>query len=183
MIEIRNITYREYLTVDDRSEYDFAIKYSYEFNKPVDTFQFGDFVELKFGLIKDIQFDVSIGLTWDNIFSYIKSVKGLDVKEIAGNSLVSICQFKSYILEEIKRINEIETISLGHTVTADEEAAGIKELAVLGAYTQFRALAKEDITKIEYVKNMKYEDCFLELVAQKLLYEYQERFMRLKSKI
>lgn len=181
MIELRNINFKEYFELEDHSEYDFAIKYSYDFLKAVDIFNVGDLMKQSFGLIKDLQTDLS-GLTWEQYFDYVVKMTKKDIKEIVEYKLIELCQFKCYIVEEIQRITEIESKVLGHTTTAEEKNAGIEELNELGYYLQLRSLACEDITKIDKVKELQYELCFTELVAQKRIFEYQERLYKLKSK-
>ena len=46
MIELNDITLKEYFELEDKSEFDFAIKYGYTFNKGVDVFEIGDITQL-----------------------------------------------------------------------------------------------------------------------------------------
>jgi len=184
-IEIENITLLEYHEIPEdselRREYDFAIKYGKTYNSPRDVFEVGDFTEQTFGFIKDIQQDYQGVLKWDTILEYIKKLTGKDFKEIAKYKLLAICRFNAYIISEINRINEIESNLLGHIATADEERAGIKNFSKFGAYPQLRKLAKEDLTKIEEVKNLPYSLCLLELHFSKIENEYKENLIKIQS--
>jgi len=179
---IDNLTFNEYFVLEDKSEQNFAIKYSKELNDPVDIFEIGDFTELTFKTVKDMQYNISNGLTWENVFELVESVKGISYKVLGLKTIFDLARFKSYIDIEIQRINTIENIALSHTATTDEEIAGIDDLSDLGSYLQFRELANEDITKIKEIEQMKYSDCLLELVARKRIYDYRKSYNDRKSR-
>lgn len=181
-MKLKNITYNEYFELEDKKEYDFAIKYAKELNEPKDIFGIGDFTELTFKTVKDMQYYIENGLEWNHIFELIETTKGKTYKEIGVIYIKDLCMFKSYVVEEIYRINKIESIALAHQSTSEEENAGIDDLAELGSYLQFRSLANEDVLKIEAVGQLKYSACLLELVARKKIDEYQKAFIRNKSK-
>jgi len=181
-MKIENLTFNEYFVLEDKSEQNFAIKYAKELNDPVDIFEIGDFTELTFKTVKDMQYSITNGLTWDDIFELIESVKGISQKELGRRTIFDLARFKCYVDAEIQRINKVENMSLSHTPTNDEEIAGIDDLSDLGTYLQFRDLANEDITKIKEIEKIKYSDCLLELIARKRIYEYRKAYNNRKNK-
>lgn len=182
-MKLKNLTFNEYFELEDKSEFDFAIKYDKKhFNIPIDIFEIGDFTELSFKIIKDMQYYIETGLQWIHVFELIETTKGINQKDLGKILLVDLCKFKSYLIEEIYRINKIESISLAHTTTADEENAGLDDFRDLGSYLQFKSLANDDITKIEAIGKMKYTKCLLELVARKQIKDYQTAYMKIKSR-
>lgn len=183
MIELDNITLREYFELEDKTEYDFGIKYGFIFTQGKDFFNVGDFTNLTFKQVKDMQDYCQQGITWMQILDFVSEVKKIDVKEIARNKLVDICNFKSYIVSEIERINEIESIALGHTSSDDELEAGVKELSELGVFWQYDELTGGDITKKESVEKLPYSLCFLKLVANKRKSEFENKLFKIKNKI
>jgi hypothetical protein len=183
MIELDDISLKEYLELEEKENYDFAIKYSKSiFNKPLDLFKIGDMTELNFGIIKDLQYDIENGLTWIKFLEYLEQITGIDIKKIVNYKLTAICRVKSYIFKEMERINEIENELLSYMPDSDEQNAGINEFNKFGTYGQFRKLANEDVTKLEEVKKIKYSIALMELYYQRVESDYQIRLMKIKSK-
>jgi hypothetical protein len=183
MIELEDITLKEYFELEEKENYDFAIKYSKSvFNKPLDIFKIGDMTELSFGLIKDLQYDIEQGLSWMKFLDYLEEITGIDVKKIVNYKLTAICRVRSYILKEIERINEIENELLAYYPDSDEKNAGIDEFNKFGNYGQLRKLANEDVTKLDEVKKIKYSIGLMELYYQRVESDYQLRLMKIKSK-
>lgn len=184
MIEINNITYIEYFELEESEKqiYNQCIKYAYSFNLPVDHFEIGDFMQISFGIIKDIQFDLSEGLIFNKVIEYLSLLSGKKQNMIAKEKLLTVCQARKYLINEIDRITEIENIALSHIATSEELEAGINELSSLGSYLQFRSLTGGDVTKLEHIRNLKYELCFTELVTQRKLSDYDEKLFDIRSK-
>jgi hypothetical protein len=137
--------------------------------------------EKPFGLIKDLQFDFSSGITWEQLITYIARITGKGQKEVVDFSLFDVCQAKRYIMEEIERISELEHNTLSYMPTDKEIRAGIEKLDPLGSYMQFRSIARALNMTIEQVKTMRYDEAFLELYAQKLLNEYEANYQKIIS--
>jgi len=173
---IENITLREYMVLDEKFEYDFILKYI----MPKDVYNIGDFAELEFGLIKDLQFDISEGLSWVKLIEYIAKILKKKERVIGSYKLIDIAECKSYIIAEIERIGLIESELLGYIPTQKEKEAGIEEFNKFGSYGQLRSLANNDITKIDSVKKIKYSLCLLELYYQKVNNDYQKRYNEIK---
>lgn len=182
MIELENLTLKDYFELEDKSEFDFAIKYGYTFNKGIDVFEIGDITYLTFKQVKDLQDSYYNGINWMDILELINQVKGTPIKQLAKNNLVDMCQFKSYLVLEIERVNEIESLTLGHEPDSDQKEAGIEELSVLGVFWQYDELTNGDITKMETVEDLKYTNCFLKLVANKRAAEFKDRLFEIKTK-
>jgi len=178
---IDNITYRQYLQLDNdkQAEYNFYIRYAIRFNQSIDVFKIGDLTEQKFGLVKDLQFDVEQGLSFSSTVEYIAKIKNKKQSIIANCYLDKLCQQRKYLISEIERISEIESIALSYTPTADEINAGIEQLNSLGSYLQFRSIAQALNITINDVKAMRYDEAFLELVAQKKINDYQDRLQKI----
>lgn len=172
-MKIPKLTFNEYFVLEDKTEQNFAIKYIKESK---DIFSIGDFTELSFKTVKNMQSSIADGLKWENIFDLLENEKGLKQKAIGLLPVMELAKFKLYIDEQIQIINTIESIALSHSTTNEEEIAGIEDLSDLGTYLQFRELANNDILKIEAIGKMKYSDCFLELVARKRLYDYKKAY-------
>lgn len=180
-MELENITFGQYLALPDpdREQYDFFMMYSTVLNNPTDTMAIGDMTERSFGLVKDMQYDLSQGMTWTAVTEYIIKLTSKSYADIAGMPLDQFCQGWKYIQGEIERITEIEAITLAYTPTDDEVRAGIDRLAPLGMYLQFRSIAKSLGYSIDQVKAMRYDEAFLELTTQKLLSEYETEIARI----
>lgn len=177
-MEFENISINDFLNLDGtrREEYNFYLRYSVVTNKPVDHFKVGDMTERTFGLIKDLQYDMSHGMTWVKVVEYMKIMTTKD----ASLDLATFMQQWTYIKKEIERITEIEDMLLAYTPDDDEVRAGIENLSELGSYLQFRQIAQSLNLTIDQVKEMRYDEGFLELVTQKRLSDYERELVRIK---
>lgn len=178
MIELNNITLADYYNLDNKDEYDFVLKYI----MPKDVYNAGDFTQLQFGLIKELQQSISDGVTWSELISYITRITKKKAIALGKHKLIGIARFTSYIKSEIERINEIEIELLGHVATSEERQAGIESFNKFGNYAQLRTLAGNDITKIKEIEKMKYTECLLELSYQKVQADFQDRYYEVKFK-
>ncbi len=183
MIELKNITFEQYIRLEDRSEYDFAMKYGYPFLKPEDVCSIGDFTQLEFGLIKDLQQDISQGLTWEKMLSYMVLLSGKDEIYFYSISLIRITRFRNYIVDEIRRIVEIENKILAYNPTEEEVRAGIDKLSVFGVYSQLRQLATTFHQPIEWARKLKYEDAFVELCYQKMSNDFERALIEIRKPV
>lgn len=172
---IVNYSFKEYslLTDEERLEFDLIIEHGKEFNESIDVFNIGELTEKGFGIVKDIQYSLNNGITWKEFFEYLEQLTNVNQNDLQNKSMLDLIRFRNYLMSEIKRINELESILLSYTPTADEERAGVEEFEKLGAYMQIRSLTGGDITKVESVRNIKYTLCLVELRTQKLLSDYQ----------
>lgn len=181
-MSLKNISYRKYAVLEDKSEYDFYIKYSIVCNTSKDIFKLGDMTQRSFGLIKDIQYDLGQGeLTWLRYLEYIQTMTGKSIKRLALLGIVELCQSHKYFISEIQRIIEIESIALEYAPDNKEVRAGINKLDDLAIYLQIRSIAQELNMTIKQVKDMKYEEAFVELVAQSRLADYSKKYMKINA--
>lgn len=172
------VTLKQYSNLENKEEIDFAFRYSKIWNEPIDVFEVGSLNNQNFGFVKDIQYDLEKG------FDLIKGIEyyiRLGIKKIENKSMEEICQAFNFLISEIKRINEIEEMLLTGTVKNDLIEAGMDELNELGVYLQIRQLALTFHLTIEQVKQMKYDDCLLELVTQKRLSDFEDRVNELRK--
>jgi hypothetical protein len=190
MIVVNNIRFVQYLDLQDKSEYDYLIKYSMTFKKAVNIFGVGDFKKMKFGLIKDLQQDMSQGLTWfkdanheQGLMDYISILTGKSIRKLCRYRLLEIIQFRNYIVQEIEAISNIESKVLAHEATDEEIMAGIDSFNVFGVYSQLRSVANAYNQTIDWARNLPYEDAFVELCYQKTQSDYQTSLMSLRSHV
>jgi hypothetical protein len=158
-MKFNNITYGQYLDLEDKSEIDFAIKYML----PKDYFNVGDFTELKFGLIKDIMFDVSKGLSFETFIDYFEKITTVKLKDA---KVLELFGFHKYLISEIERIAKIENNGLSYSPTDEEIRAGIDIFEKYSYYPQLRSIAIAFYMTIDEVRELKYSHCFTELMYQ-----------------
>lgn len=179
-MQIKNYTLVEYTNLEDKSEFDFIMKFDKKFSVSNDVFNLGEFTDLPFGMVKDIQHQASQGMTWINLCEWIAKIKGTRIKQVAQYGMLELCQQRNYMVEEIERINLIESTALGHESEDDEIRAGIEGFAIFGHYLQVRELANNDITKIDDVKKIKYSLALMELLVRKKLTDYEKELTKIK---
>ena len=63
MIELKRISVNDYIELDDKSQYDFAMRFAVKFNESVNEFEIIDIFELPFGFIIDYQFEMIQGMS------------------------------------------------------------------------------------------------------------------------
>lgn len=174
MITIENITYKEYIELGDRSEYDFAIKYAHRFNIAVDEFKTGDCMLWEYGVVKDIQYNISIDeLDLKNSLEFLSAITRIRLSILVNEKLDKLCRAVVYMRDSIIDLSEIESSKLSYKQSAIEINSGAERFNGLGIYLQLRELTGGDILKNDLIRAMKYEDCFLELYTRKELSEYQ----------
>lgn len=173
---MENITLREYLDTEDKVEYDFLIKYV----MPADVYNVGDFTELPFGIIKDLQYDVSEGLTWTQLIGYLSKILKKKERVIGSYKILDVAKFKSYMIAEIERIGLVERELLSYTPTTDEQQAGIDSFDKFGSYGQLRKLCGGDVTKMDAVNNIKYSLALRELYYLKTESDFQYSLSKIK---
>ena len=182
---IENITFLEYTLLygEDRDRYDFSIRYDITLNTPVDHLEFGDFFKLPCGLIKDTQESLGEKSLVECLENFIFELKNIDKKEVARFDLIKFCQIKSYFVDQMKTINEVENISLGSTPPTDKQIrAGINEFQKLGNYLQFSDLCGGDILKFDQIRKLPYELFFLELLKRKIKSDYENNLFEIERR-
>jgi hypothetical protein len=180
MLVVDRITFLEYIQLEDKSVYDFWMKYAYECQAK-DVFGVGDFMKLPFGFIKDQQYELTKGMGWEKMLDAFSILTKKTVKQLVKYPLLEICQFKNYFLAEMEKINMVESETLSHSADKKEIAAGIDRFNVLGAYLQIESLAGNDVLKIESVKKLPYETCYLWLYSQSLKADYQHDYIHVNK--
>lgn len=171
---LKDITYREYIELSDRSDYDFAIKYAYLYIAEIDFFKIGDLTKKPFGIIKDIQHDLIKGINFLNQVEYLSKISGIELNVLSNSKLMDISTSCRYLVSSILTIIDTEKEMLSHSSSPEEEQAGLSRFDGLGIWLQIKALSGGDVTKVKNVLETDYETCFLELLSRKLNNEYEK---------
>lgn len=176
-MKIKNITFKEYVALPDRAEYDYYLKYG--FFDPEDIFKIGKFLDLTFGEVKDIQYDCQNGVSWENFFKAIEDLKSMNPKDLSDRSVFDLHKARLYLAEELNLINSMESDYLGHAASAEERQAGIEMFNSYGAFIQFDKLAGGDPLKYDEVKKLKYDLCFTKLKLEADRNEFNEKYVEI----
>ena len=167
-INIEDISFTTYLSLKDKSKYDYCIRYADKLKEPLDIFEIGDFIEQPFGLVKDLQELLNhSGMTWQSYFDTL--LKHGIIKSYAqagAMSLFTLQRSRVYIKTSIETINKLESDGLGHTPSPDEEIAGIDRFNKYRSFYQLDKLAGGDVTKYEAVRKEPYGNCFTKLMLE-----------------
>lgn len=179
MIELNDISLIEYFNTENKTEYDFAFKYSKRFKQPVDVLKVGEFMELPFGWVKDVQFKFSKQYTFLNLFDDLEMLD--KSKQFQKLSFLQASNQLYYFHDQIERINFIEQEKLCGGITNEELAAGIESLSIYETYPQLRAIAITFNTTPYQIRKWKYKDCFIELSYSKDLYIFEKKLSKIKQ--
>lgn len=177
---LKNIPFWKYYTLQDKSVYDYAMKFSFTFKKVYDALNVGDLTENEFGLVKELQNEFSQELTWPKLIELSSRILNISQKQFAKYGIIEICQHMNYLRAEIERINEIETQLLSTATDNDDLTAGIERFAKYKAYPQIRQIATTFSITPEQAECIRYDVALLELAYQKDYSEYESELMRIK---
>ena len=174
-----NISFVKYHELDNTKEFDKLIK----FLKPKDVLNIGEFTELSFGFVKDMQehFNHS-GITWSDFLDEMAALTNKSVKELASMSVYDINQQFRYCKEQVIVINNIEDQKLSHAPNADEKAANIERFSVYRGFLQFDKLAGGDMLKIKLVRSLPYSLCLTKLALDADNVRFTKDFQSIKDK-
>lgn len=176
MIELKNITVKEYFELEDTSKYDFAMKYAIRFTDPVDEFKLEDFFEQKCGLVKDFQYDYERGLSFAQSFDYACK---FSQKELHNEKLDVVCRFIRYLIEQLINIIKVEREVLSHDANEDEERAGLERFENIGIYLQLRSVAITFNTTPQHIKEWTYSELLAEMFTAKQVSDYQREYNKI----
>lgn len=180
MIELSPITVNEYLVLEDKSEYDFAMKFAFIFKEPIDEYGIGDMMEQSFGFIKDFQYEIEQGFSFNKLINLIAETKKID--DIGNQPLDKFMRFANYLITSIEQIVDVENESLAHDPEPEEIEAGMDRFNGLGVYLQIRSLTNGDVTKFDQVRKLPYSLCFTEMYTAKQMSDYQKDLMKIKQR-
>jgi len=180
MLELENLTYREFLESENRDEYLFASKYAKQYTDAIDIYGVGNIYEQPFGFVKDVQFDLETNqLSWDNLINFICQVSKKDIKEIYNESFLRVCQFRMYLINNIQALLDAEKKLLTSEASEDEQQAGLGLFENLGIFIQTDSLAGGDVLKHSEVRALPYSKCLTKLALNKQLKDYQDNMNRI----
>jgi len=176
-----NISFVDYVNLKDRTEYDYLLKYSELVAE--DYFKLGDFLNLEFGFVKDIQEYLNYtGLDWKTYFEEIAKHTKKDIKELAQIGIFNLYQSRLYLRDQINIINELESNNLGHKASIEEDQAGIEVFNKYRSFLQFDHLTKGNIEKIEEIRKIKYSVCFAKLMLDADRVEFDNKLFKIRNK-
>ena len=163
-INIANITFGEYIKLDEiaKMDYDFAVKYG--------DFEIKDYVS-KISL-EDRSFEVVKNLmdseNEEELISKIYEINEYTEAKIVNLPYWQVIITFRYLLEHIVKLIKIENDVLQSKVPSytdySDKIAYVDFSMFPNYYSQLRLLAQNDITKFDVIKQMKYSDCIVELL-------------------
>ena len=170
MITLKNITFFDFVLMgdDERSEYEFAIKFAKPFLKPVNEFELPALVDQSFEFIKErLQDNIERGnLTWEKTLEIIAEMKGTDMKHIVHEKLIKISRQKEWLFTEFEKLMKIEMLQLAIEGTPEQNEASEGLFDSLGILIQLDTLACGDVTKYNDVRKCKYSECLAKLILE-----------------
>ena len=163
-INIANITFGEYIQLSEteKYDYDFAVKYG--------DFEIKDYVsdisleDRSFELVKNLMDSANE----EELITKIYEIDEYDEAKIVNLPFYKVILTFRYLIEHIVKLIKIENDVLQSKVPSftdySDKIAYIDFSMFPNYYTQLRLLAKDDITKFNEIKQMKYSDCIVELL-------------------
>lgn len=178
-MEIENIIIAKYFELQDRKTYDYIINYSTDSK---DLFNIGDFTNLTFGVVKDMQYKFNKGIGIKSILEFISNHTEQELSEIGKTNFMDFVKAFNYIKKQIEFINTIEENSLVGVMDADAEQAGVDRFDKYGYWIQIDKLAGGDPLKYEAVKNLTYLDCHTKLYYEVEKEDYNSTLNKIRNR-
>ena len=180
MIELDPITVSEYVNLDPKEQepYNFALMFVKRFNTPVDEFKVGDVMDLSFGFVKDLQYEMERGISWQKLVDFV--LEATKLENVADIPLDKFSRFANYLKKSVQTILDVEEQTLAYDPTDSEQSAGMDRFKNLGIYLQIRKLTGGDVTKYDAVRALPYSLCFTELYTSKQLHDYEQELRKRK---
>lgn len=173
-MQLNRVKISDYLLMEDRSQYDFLIRYADMFNKPENVLGLPPVEEMPFGFVKDTMVDVQDGIMLTKEIDIIS--RFVDIKNAYLDEYTRTCKWFYKQLEELS-YKEVTLLS------ANKQMKGSEKLQPIALYVQKRTIAKELNMTIEQVDNMKYADAFVELYTQKILNDIEHENIRHRKSV
>ena len=163
-INIANITFGEYIKLDEiaKMDYDFVVSYG--------DFETKDYVsDIS---LEDRSFEVVKNLmdseNEEELISKIYEMDEYDEDKIVNLPFYQVILTFRYLIEHIVKLIKIENDVLSSKVPSftdySDKIAYVDFSMFPNYYSQLRLLAQNDITKFDVIKQMKYSDCIVELL-------------------
>lgn len=166
-MKIENITIAEYLALEDKEQYNFALKYAEE-AQARDVLAFGDLVKKTFGEVKDYQY---LFTKEDYI---VRFVNLYGAEKLSHLSVFEFFAFIRYVCQQVERVTEIENKLLSHMPSNEEVDAGLDRFNKYGSFSQLNSLANGNILNFAEIRKLPYEDALTKLAYDKDVNEYQK---------
>ena len=178
-MDVENISYKQFNEITDKDvlyDYLFAIQFGKQFKTPVDHFGVGPITEFKFGVVKDLQ-----ELEDDSLEAVFKAAH-LPIDQT--RDILSLFQQRSYILEGIKQITEVErqTLTAGPMTARESNALYDEEgnnlFDGLSVVIQLATLSNNDVTKWEAIRNLPWSECYAMLLLDSRRNKFQRNLQK-----
>lgn len=179
-VYFENIPFNQYLVSLRREDYDTAIKFGIVEAK--DVFNIGDLMEFTFGEVKDIQYLVNYGCSWKDFLEWIAKAKKIELEIIGSTPIFDVVQGRQYIVDQVSKVNQMESKNLGHEPSVDEQRADISRFNKFKTFPQFDQLTKGKLWKIKKIRSMSYMECFTKLYYEATKAAYQIDYNRVMTR-
>lgn len=176
-VYFENIPFNQYLVHHKREDYDTAIKFGIV--KAKDIFEIGDLMELTFGEVKDIQYLINYGCDWKQFLEWVAQVKDIELEIIGSAPVFDVVQGRQYVVEQVAKVNKMESDNLGHEPTVDEQRADISRFQKFKTFPQFDQLTKGKLWKRDKIRKLPYMLCFTKLLYEATKAAYQVEYNRI----
>jgi hypothetical protein len=138
----------------------------------------GDMLEWEWSIIKQLQDLLNKPyLTYDDMKEIICTASGDQQAKINSRLWYDVFAFYNFVVEGIKRINEVEK-QLSYEPDSKEVGAGIEEYNKFGWFVTLDRLAGGDMLKYDAIGKQKFCDVFAKLLLNKVDVEYNKRLMK-----
>lgn len=172
------MTVKEYFEQEEVSYINEVIRYSKEYKKPVDCYGIGDLYDFSFDDVNELKDKFNKGFSVSDYCDFLtkRSI------EYQNTDIEMFLKSFNYLIEQIENINNAELLTLGSDGVSDDQInAGIDELNKLGSYLQKRTIAEKFGQRPADVGKWSYYECYLELLTQKRLNDYERRMIEINK--
>ena len=174
--ELNGYSFDEFLCLEDKDEQ--SLYKSFGLAAKAKDWDKGDILDWPWSRVKNIQDVINKEtVTYSEMTEVIVLASELPVKTICRTKWHEVFAFYNFVVESIKRVNELEK-QLSYEPSARELSAGIERYDAFGWFVTLDRLAGGDMLKYEAIGNLKYCDVFAKLKLNKVDREFNERLLK-----
>lgn len=166
MLKPENIKYCVYvkLSGQQREDIDFYLKYgNYDKKDYLSNVKLN---ERSFFFVKRLQ-QAIIDQNLDDFFNILFEIEEYAPAKINDRYCFEVVKTFEFLIDETVNLLKMESETLSSKVPSTDYGMYFEQIdfsVFPSYYTQLRSLAGEDITKFDAIKNMRYDDCIVELI-------------------
>lgn len=172
-------TYREFIKLNEEDRFGYTFQITYGNFEKKDYFSNTPLEKRTFGEIKRLMESAQ-----ESEYAFINEILTINdysLDNILDRPAYEFLKTVEYIADKIVDFVEMENTQLVPQVQGKDYSSQLEQVdfsMFTDEYIQLRELSNEDITKIEQIRNLPYEQCFVELLYRTKQADFEKLVMQ-----